>query len=425
MKISIQTLGSLGDVMPYITTARALMRSGAEVTLMAPREYTSVISAHGVSPASPPAFSLDEWNAQAEQRGTLSDPIRFFRDWNEMVVPYVADITAHCLEAAKGADILVGNSICAPARVAAEAYGIPYILSAQQPAISPTREAPCAMMWRPWHGTWLNRTGYLTVNLAQRLMLEALKGERRALGLRPIPEGGTRRHLGQPLPRVTNTSPALIPYRPSDWAPNDHLTPYPSLDLQGPENLDQSVLDFLAAGSPPLHVGLGSFESDAEGALISALMRAIHALGLRAIISAGLASCLPGGLKDGHFVSGPLSHPALFPLCAGVIHHGGAGTLDTALRAGTPQLILPDRLDQFWHGARLRELGVSPAHIRKTATQPELEKLLCELLSPDMKTRAETLAPPLRARDGAADFAAFIRAEKERFQQNAKPRPSV
>lgn len=425
MKISIQTLGSLGDVMPYITTARALMRSGAEVTLMAPREYTSVISAYGVSPASPPAFSLEEWNAQAEERGTLSDPIRFFRDWNEMVVPYVADITAHCLEAAKGADILVGNSICAPARVSAEAYGIPYILSAQQPAISPTSEAPCAMMWRPWHGTWLNRTGYLTVNLAQRLMLEALKGERRALGLRPIPEGGTRRHLGQPLARVTNTSPALIPSRPSDWAPNDHLTPYPSLDLQGTESLDQSVLDFLAAGSPPLHVGLGSFESDAEGALISALMRAIRALGLRAIISAGLASCLPDELTEGHFVSGPLPHPALFPLCAGVIHHGGAGTLDTALRAGTPQLILPDRLDQFWHGARLRELGVSPAYIRKTATQPEIEKLLCELLSPAMKTRAETLAPPLCARDGAADFAAFILAEKERFRQNAKPRPSV
>ncbi|MFN4183466.1 MAG: glycosyltransferase [Hyphomonas sp.] len=420
MRVSIQTLGSLGDVMPYITTARALMAGGADVTLMAPREYTAIIAAQGVTPAMAPAFSLNEWNIEAERRGTLSDPIQFFRDWGEMVVPYVEDITAHCLMAAEHADILLGNSICAPARVAAEAYGIPYILSAQQPAISPTREAPCALMWRPWHGTWLNRTGYLTVDIAQRLMLEALKDQRRALGLRPIPEGGTRRHLGQPLARITSVSPALIPARPEDWRANDYLTPYPSLDLQGTEDLPATLLDFLSSGAPPLHVGLGSFESDAEREQMSRLLRAIRRLRLRAIISSGLAEQLPPELTEGHFVAGHVPHPALFPLCAGVIHHGGAGTLDTALRAGTPQLIVPDRLDQFWHGVRLREIGVAPAHITGKTTEDEMAARLTQLTAPDMRARAQALAPALRARNGAEDLAAFTRAERERFQQNAR-----
>lgn len=419
MKVSIQTLGSLGDVMPYVTTARALIAAGAEVTLMAPQEYTGIISAHGVTPAKAPAFSLNAWNAEAERRGTLSDPIRFFRDWNEMVRPYVADITAHCIDAGRGADIILGNSICAPARVAAEAYGVPYILNAQQPAISPTREVPCALMWRPWHGTGLNRAGYLTVGLAQRLMLEALKSERRALGLRPVPEGGTRRHLGRALPRVTSVSPALIGSRPADWKPNDFLMSYPSLEPQGPEELPAALLEFINNGKAPIHVGLGSFETEAEVALLARLMRSLRRAGIRAIISSGIAAHVPEELIGGHFICGPVPHTALFPLCAGVIHHGGAGTLDTALRAGTPQLILPDRLDQFWHAVRLRQIGVASAHIRKQSTEEEIADLLNTLVSPELKARATAWAPGLRGFDGAKELADFTGAETERFRHSA------
>lgn len=425
MKVSIQTLGSLGDVMPYITTARALMASGADVSLMAPREYTATIADHGVTPATPPAFSLNEWNAEAERRGTLTNPVKFFAQWSEMVVPYVDDITAHCLMAAEGADIVLGNSICAPARVAAEAYGIPYILSAQQTALSPTRQVPCAMMWHPWHGNWLTPVAYGAVGLAQQMMLQALKDYRRSLGLPAIPIGGTRWHLGQPLPRITSVSPALVASRPSDWKANDHLTAYPSQDIQNPEVLPPALQAFLRAGTPPIHVGLGSFESDAEHEQMSRLMRAIRRQGMRAILSAGLASRLPAELAGGHFVSGPVPHTALFPLCAGVIHHGGAGTLDTALRAGTPQLIVPDRLDQFWHAVRLREIGVAPAHITARTTEDQMAALLAELTDAGMITHARSLAPALRAHDGAADLAAFTRAETERFRQNVKSRPSI
>lgn len=424
MKVSIQTLGSLGDVMPYITTARALTAGGAEVTLMAPREYTATIADHGVTPAMAPAFSLNEWNTEAERRGTLTNPIKFFAQWNEMIVPYVDDITAHCLMAAEGADVVLGNSICAPARVAAEAYGIPYILSAQQTALSPTRQVPCAMMWHPWHGNWLTPVAYGAVGLAQRLMLHALKGYRRELGLPPIPRGGTRWHLGQPLPRITSVSAALVSSPPTDWLANDHLMAYPSLDIQGPEVLPHALMEFLRAGTPPIYVGLGSFERDAERGQMSRLMRAIERLSLRAILSAGLASHLPPELTDGHFVSSAVPHTALFPLCAGVIHHGGAGTLDTALRAGTPQLIVPDRLDQYWHAVRLREIGVAPAHITARTTEDQMAARLSELTSAQMSARAQSLAPALRARNGAAELAAFTRAETERFQHNAKPRPS-
>ncbi|KAK4579935.1 hypothetical protein LTR86_000136 [Recurvomyces mirabilis] len=50
----------------------------------------------------------------------------------------------------------------------------------------------------------------------------------------------------------------------------------------------------------------------------------------------------------------------LFPLIDLVIHHGGAGTTFTALRSGTPQIIVPnvdDCSDQLFHGGKVSQLG--------------------------------------------------------------------
>ena len=62
-------------------------------------------------------------------------------------------------------------------------------------------------------------------------------------------------------------------------------------------------------------------------------------------------------------VTGPLSHPQLFPRCAAVVHHGGAGTTTTAARAGTPQIIVPHVMDQFYWADRVRLLGLGPTDL--------------------------------------------------------------
>jgi rhamnosyltransferase subunit B len=51
----------------------------------------------------------------------------------------------------------------------------------------------------------------------------------------------------------------------------------------------------------------------------------------------------------------------LLPHAAGLVHHGGIGTLAEALKAGVPQLITPFAFDQFDNAARLQSLGVADA----------------------------------------------------------------
>mmetsp|Transcript_7608 Transcript_7608/g.19376 ORF Transcript_7608/g.19376 Transcript_7608/m.19376 type:complete len:806 (-) Transcript_7608:109-2526(-) len=54
----------------------------------------------------------------------------------------------------------------------------------------------------------------------------------------------------------------------------------------------------------------------------------------------------------------------LFPMCLGVLHHGGVGTTAAALRAGIPQMICPALFDQFYWAERMSWLGVAPAALK-------------------------------------------------------------
>jgi hypothetical protein len=49
---------------------------------------------------------------------------------------------------------------------------------------------------------------------------------------------------------------------------------------------------------------------------------------------------------------------------AAVIHHCGSGTLAACLQAGVPNMALPLKMDQFYWGRRIHELGVGPAFIQ-------------------------------------------------------------
>ncbi|MFH9138831.1 activator-dependent family glycosyltransferase [Streptomyces sp. NPDC017524] len=107
---------------------------------------------------------------------------------------------------------------------------------------------------------------------------------------------------------------------------------------------------------------------------------------------------LPDNVRAVDFV--PLE--TLLPSCSAVIHHGGAGTFNTALSCGTPQLILPDGVWDTDHKARLLEehgagLRVAEPERADAATlRTMLRRLLEERSFTDAATalRRETMDMP-------------------------------
>jgi UDP:flavonoid glycosyltransferase YjiC (YdhE family) len=129
-------------------------------------------------------------------------------------------------------------------------------------------------------------------------------------------------------------------------------------------------------------------------------------LGCRCIVSGFVAKTLAaaGRLEPSYHVAHDAPHARLFPRCAAIVHHGGAGTTAAALRAGTAQVILPVMLDQFHHAHVLARTGLAPR-------APRLSKItgdrLVHALQAAWASPAEPrqgLATHLQASDAGALF---------------------
>jgi sterol 3beta-glucosyltransferase len=307
--------------------------------------------------------------------------------------------------AAAGTDILLTAFGPAPlSRLVADGFGIPSLGVYLAPGV-PTREFPPP----GWPAT-----GQLSPadNLAAGRELLARTGSLYADALRQL-----RARLDLPTatapsppgdwPICHGFSPAVVP-RPGDWPDTAHVTGYwwPARPprWQPPDQL----VDFLAAGPPPVFVGFGSMTPTHER-LHDIVAAAVERAGVRAVVQSGWAGLRPAG--DDILLVGDLPHDWLFPRMAAVVHHAGAGTTGAGLRAGVPAVAVPVLLDQPFWADRLHRLGVAPRPLplHELTTGTLADALRSCLDRPTYRNRATELARRIRADDGPAVVLSLIR----------------
>lgn len=138
---------------------------------------------------------------------------------------------------------------------------------------------------------------------------------------------------------------------------------------------------FLSQGSPPVAAGWGSAmpRRPSPESMLCTLLHALKATGHRGVVVGGWHrlhllgkqlvknGTLPGfgsddaGLaefarKNVCFVE-QVSHDWLLPQCCCLVHHGGVGTVQTAVRLGCPQVVTPVADDQYENGEQVHEDG--------------------------------------------------------------------
>ena len=99
-----------------------------------------------------------------------------------------------------------------------------------------------------------------------------------------------------------------------------------------------------------------------------------------------------------------------------MIHHGGAGTVATAARAGVPQIVLPQAADQFLWRNQVVALGLGPraSMLRRTSAEALARAITAATSEPAYRHTAATIAATLQAApDGvAASVAEITRPDK-------------
>jgi vancomycin aglycone glucosyltransferase len=265
----------------------------------------------------------------------------------------------------------------------------PFLPGDQAPAVQPLQRLPA----------FANRLLWTAVNAGTSLLFSGpLNDQRKQLGLprlRNIVEysAGRSRNLFA-------IDPLLGPPA-RGWSFSYDYVGYPFGGDSGP--LSPDLDEFLAAGTPPVYVGFGSAGLPDPHAATRMLLSAIAKVGCRAIIAQGWSGLGRGvDLPRDVRLVGSVPHRTLFSRVAGVLHHGGSGTTHNAARAGVPQAIAPQIIDQYYWGHRIHELGLGPAPVAFThLSERKVVQVLRGLLSPERARQASAVSGLIR--EGGAE----------------------
>ncbi|KAF5942473.1 hypothetical protein HYC85_020115 [Camellia sinensis] len=284
----------------------------------------------------------------------------------------------------------------------AEALAVPLHIFFTMPW-TPTYEFPHPLARVPQSaGYWLS---YIVVDL---LIWWGIRGyindfRKRNLKLAPIAYFSLYRGSVSHLPTAYMWSPHVMP-KPSDWGPQVDVVGYCFLNLGSKYQPPEEFVQWIQKGPQPIYIGFGSMPLEDPKKTTDIILEALKNTGQRGIICRGWGDLgtLPE-VSDSVFPLEDCPHDWLFPQCLAVVHHGGAGTTATGLRAGCPTTIVPFFGDQFFWGERIYEKGLGPAPIPIAQFNVEsLSDAVQFMLQPEVKSRAMEIAKLIENEDGVA-----------------------
>jgi len=402
MRVTILTLGSRGDVQPYVGLGAALAARGHLVTVAAGAAFEPLIRRAGL------AACVVEPDPRLVADG--ANPPRWFRPevafaarrlltggggagpWSRLYAGYQA--------ASRGADVLLYPAWAAPvARILGEALGV-LTISAYLTPVHPTQAFPSPFVKFPANAT-LNPIGHqLALWMMGMAFGDLPNAWRREL---PLPPAAIRPISSDMTACLYGYSQVLVP-RPDDWP--DHVK------VSGPWwwhdpgwRPPPDLARFIHAPGEVIYLGFGSMLDSRPQALKQIVKQALADLGCRAVYSPGPANQLALGTSQFLMPIAEVPFDWLFPRVDAIVHHGGAGTTAEAARSGKPSLGVPFFGDQFFWSGRVHDQGAGPAPIprRRLTAQRLASAIDLALHDPGIREQAELLGARVRAERGLTE----------------------
>jgi len=356
LKILIPTIGSRGDVQPYITLAQGLMDAGHTVRIASNPTLSGLVESYGI-PFIPVGGSTD-----MGVEGSRLLEKSFGNMWLSMIgvmrlaARLIEEAYPEVLEACGDADLVIASdSTCGIAE--AEKLGKPWLSVTLQPARLPSTNQ----------------------SKSRRRPIDRLMG---MLFVAPI--NRFRRRVGAPLVEdISAMMSSRMILLPVSIAVTSPLATWPLQVRQTGYWFaretpgwvpPQELVRFLSAGDKPIAVSLGVMSTSGRTARESAeiVVEAVAKAGVRAVLQGWGAPLLDSiGIPSTIYCAGSLPHGWLFDQVSAIVHHGGFGTTAAGLRSGVPSIVIPHIIDQYAWGQTVARLSAGPAPIprgRLTAT---------------------------------------------------------
>ncbi len=393
-KTAIFTMGTRGDVQPYIFLSKELMKNGYDVTLASHPCWKKLIEEEGIhfEPVGP---DIDIEKEAAAIRGKVSNPaISMFMTMN-FIFRIIQESTSEVYELCKGKDFIIVSHSQMGA-VEADVLGLPTVNVTLQTQMIGENLKPKTLKDKIIGG------------MIARMVARPYNRIRKVYGLKSV----------KSLDEIMSDRLNLIPIskyaveRNPYWEEKNILTGYWYND-ETDYTPDKELAEFISGGEKPVILALGamSFEKDSEKEKLDMFVNAFKKTGCRAIIQGFQKTMLDYELPESMIACKSVPHSWLFKQAKFVIHHCGFGTTAATLIYGIPSIPVPHVLDQMGFAMQLNNLNAATKPLN--ARDLSEENIIARINEMNggyeqMKKNAQTLSEKIKTEGGVSEAVRLI-----------------
>ena len=393
-KTAMFTMGTRGDVQPYIFLSKELIKNGYAVTLGSHPCWRELVEDAGIhfEPIGP---DIDIEKEAAAIRGAVSNPALSMLKTMNFVFRIIQESTSEVYEACKGKDlILVSHSQMGA--VEAGVLGIPTVNVTLQTQMIGEKLRPQTLKDRVIGG------------IIARQMAKPYNKIRKVYGQKPVKTADEIMSERLNLIPISRYVVERNPY----WEEKHVLTGY-WYEEETEYIPDEKLAEFLARGDKPVILALGamSFEDSSEKEKLELFVNAFKKTGCRAIIQGFQKTMRDYVLPETMMACGSVPHSWLFRQGKFVIHHCGFGTSAAALVYGIPSVPVPHVLDQMGFAIQLNKVNAATKPLKvKDLSEEAIIARIREMQDgyEEMKKNAESISEKIRTEGGVAEAVRLI-----------------
>ena len=410
MKIAITTVGSRGDLQPFISLGLGLKNAGYDVLIISAKNEEEFVRNYGLD-----FYALDvdiqelmEGNSNVQEMTKGNNPLKFITTHlkgSKHLKKIMIRTQWEIWEASQDADLIVFHPGMPIGYFIAQVGNKKSVLLNPFPVVA-TKDYPSILFYTlPKLGkayNLLTHTIFYKVfwALAKSAIVEFWKEKGLAkvnFNTSPIQQ---QIKSGKP---VINAYSPLIFEPDAEWGKNIQTVGNLTIEKDTNFTPTKELEEFIKNGEPPVFIGFGSMKDiNSFTQTFEILAEAVTKTKQRAVIGLGWTkNSFSGVIPDNLFLIENIPFSWLFPQMKMVVHHGGAGTTAAGLIAGKPTIIIPHIADQPAWGQRMYELGVGSKTIaKKQLTADKLMKAIMFALQPKIVNAAKQLGETMRKENG-------------------------
>jgi len=249
------------------------------------------------------------------------------------------------------------------------------------------------------YGKFLNRFSYSLQNVALSLATyyTTKKYHKELIGeiINPLQ---IRKRLLNKAKSFYTISPTLFP-QPRDWKRNANVVGYFERNKIKNWEPDKSLEQFIEKYDKIIFITFGSILNTNPTQKTKAILNTLSKHKTPAIINTSWGGLVkPEKYPDHIYFVNTIPYDWILPEIYAVIHHGGSGTTHLALKYGCASLIIPHFIDQFYWNTIIHKLKVGGKGVSiKKLNESNFETLLLDLLNNEnYKENAEKIAKEMQ-----------------------------